>query len=481
MDALSIDPVADEQRRTPIPSTTTAITSPWSWEDGLLLYKNLIYVPQDESIHLELLQEHHDSALAGHYGVDKTYELLARNYWFPGMHSYVKSYVTTCDLCARGKAPRHAKHGELAPLPVPSGPWKSVTCDFIVDLPLSKTPDGQTYDSILVFPDRFTKMTHFVPSLKSTHAPEFANMFLNHVIRLPGLPGSLVSDHGAIFTSHFWSLLSSLMGLKRRLSTAFHPQTDGQTERMNQTLEQYLRIFCNYQQDNWANLLSLAEFSYNNSHHPSLDCSPFYANYGYNPTFTLNLRHETSVPAAKALAESLQSIHERLIDNLKSAQDHQARYHDVKHKPIEFNIGDNVWLLSTNIKTERPSKKLDWKCLGPFPITKHIGTQAYELSLPKSMRIHPVFHVLLLKTYKASTIPDRTQPPPPPVVVDSNREFEVEQILDSKFTRNHLYYLVKWKGYSISDNSWEPAQFLKNAPELVKSFHDRYPSKLRQY
>ena len=482
MDALSVDSIADEQHRTPITSTTTTTNSPWSWEDGLLLYKNLIYVPQDESIRLELLQEHHDSALAGHYGVDKTYELLSRNYWFPGMLSYAKSYVTTCDLCSRGKAPRHAKHGELSPLPVPSGPWKSVTCDFIVDLPLSKTSDGQTYDSILVFVDRFTKMTHFVPCLKSTDAAEFANMFLNHVIRLHGIPGSLVSDRGSIFTSHFWSSLSSLMGLKRRLSTAFHPQTDGQTERMNQTLEQYLRVFCNYQQDDWANLLSLAEFSYNNSRQASLGCSPFYANYGYNPTFTLNLRRENlvSVPAAKALAESLQSVHESLIDNLKTAQDHQARYHDAKHKSIEFSVGNKVWLNPSNIRTERPSKKLDWKRLGPFSITKRIGTQAYELSLPKSMKIHPVFHVSLLEPYKASPIPDRTQPPPPPVIVDSDREFEVEQILDSKFTRNHLYYLVKWKGYSISDNSWEPAQFLKNAPELVKSFHDRYPSKPRQ-
>src|SRR5204863_5910628 len=122
MDALSVDSIADEQRRTPITSTTTTTNSPWSWEDRLLLYKNLIYVPQDESIRLELLQEHHDSALAGHYGVDKTYELLSRNYWFPGMLSYAKSYVTTCDLCSRGKAPRHAKHGELISVTSPLRP-----------------------------------------------------------------------------------------------------------------------------------------------------------------------------------------------------------------------------------------------------------------------------------------------------------------------------------------------------------------------
>jgi chemotaxis protein CheY-P-specific phosphatase CheC len=406
----------------------------------------------------------------------KTHELLSCNYWFPGMLSYIKSYINTCDVCSRGKAPRHAKHGELTPLPVPSGPWKSVSCDLITDLP----PSGpEQFDTVLVFVDRFTKMAHFIPCHKSTDAPEFANMYLTHIIRLHGISESIVSDRGSIFTSHFWTSLSSLMGLKRKLSTAFHPQTDGQTERMNQTLEQYLRIYCNYQQDDWSNLLALTEFSYNNSLQASTGFSPFYTNYGYNPTFTLNLRTPVSTPSAKAYAESLRSIHDQLIDNLKSAQDHQARYYDAKHKPMSFNVGDKVWLLSTNIRTERPSKKLDWKRLGPFPITKRIGTQAYKLQLPKSMRIHPVFHVSLLEPYKTSSIPNRTRPPPPPITIDSQQEFEVDQILNSKYEGKQLKYLIKWKGCPISDNSWEPDHFLKNCRELVKAFHDRYPSKPR--
>jgi hypothetical protein len=268
------------------------------------------------------------------------------------------------------------------------------------------------------------------------------------------------------------------MNSKQRISTAFHPQTDGQTERMNQTLEQYLRIYCNHQQDNWANLLALAEFACNNAHQPSIDCSPFYANYGYHPTFALDLRKSSlSAPAAKAMADQLQSLHERLIESIKVAQDHQARYYDAKHTRIEFSVGDKVWLLAHNIRTQRPSKKLDWKRLGPFTITKRIGTQAYHLELPKSMRIHPVFHVSLIEPYKTPTIPDRNPPPPPPVVIDSEQEFEVEQILDSKLLRNRLFYLVQWKGYPISENSWEPAQLVKNASQLVKSFHSQYPTK----
>jgi len=348
-------------------------------------------------------------------------------------------------------------------------------------------------------------------------------MFLDNIIRLHGIPDSLVSDRGSIFTSRFWKSLSKLMGLKQRLSTSFHPQTDGQTERMNQTVEQYLRIYCNYQQDNWFNLLPIAEFAYNNAFQPSINCSPFYANYGIHPSFHVDPRSttETTVPAAKEFADRLKNIHDLLVENVKSAQDHQARYYDRKHKRVEFSVGEKVWLLTSNIHTERPSKKLDWKRIGPYSIVERIGTQAYRLQLPQSLKVHPVFHVSLLEPYKPNTIVGRLQEPPPPVIskedieyeveeiLDSkfirkslfylvkwkgypisdnsweplpviskeDIEYEVEEILDSKFIRKSLFYLVKWKGYPISDNSWEPLSHLTNAQELISQFHSKYPQK----
>ena len=464
--ALEKDPLATEYRDYP--------PKPWSWQDGLLLHDNLVYVPHDDALRVDLMKMHHDDPLAGHYGVAKTFELLSRNYYFPQMHSYVKKYVSTCDLCSRGKAPRHLKHGELAPLPAPSGPWKGISCDFITDL-----PESEGYDSVFVVVDRLTKMSHFVPCHKTTTAPEFARILLDHVIRLHGIPDSIVSDRGSIFTSQFWTALSKSMNLTRRLSTAFHPQTDGQTERMNQTVEQYLRIYCNYHQDDWSELLSLAEFSYNNAQHASIGCSPFYANYGYNPRFTVDLRPFSNhpVPAAEEMAKRLKSIHEDLTELIKVTQNQQARYYDARHKRVEYNVGDKVWLMSSNIHTQRPSKKLDWKRLGPYPIVEKIGTQAYRLQLPPSLKVHPVFHVSLLDPYKESEIPGRTQPPPPPVVIEDQFEYEVEEILDSRLIRNRLFYLVKWKGYPASDNSWEPVAHLTNCKDLIISFHSQYPNK----
>ena len=173
IDELSSDTLAMSKKINPEP--------PFSWNDGLLLRSNLVYVP--ESLRLDVLRMHHDDPLAGHFGIAKTTELLSRNYWFPSLSAYVKNYVSTCDSCSRAKPSRHLKHGELLPLPVPSGPWKGITCDFITDLPSS-----HGYDALLVFVDRFSKMSHLVPCNKTTDAPAFAQLFVDHIVRLHGLP-----------------------------------------------------------------------------------------------------------------------------------------------------------------------------------------------------------------------------------------------------------------------------------------------------
>jgi len=192
------------------------------------------------------------------------------------MDATVGKYIARCELCHRIKAPWHAHHGTNMPLPPPSRPWEGVTMDFVTDLPES-TASG--YPGILVIVDRLTKMAIYLPCRKDIDSPELARIFFEHVICKCGVPDTIVTDRGKEFTSRFWKWVCSHLSINHRLSSAFHPQTHGQTERQNQTMEQYLRAFCNYEQDNWVELLLLAEFAYNNSVHHSTRMTPFWAKY----------------------------------------------------------------------------------------------------------------------------------------------------------------------------------------------------------
>ena len=444
----------------------------FQFQDGLLYYQGLLYVPEGPC-RLQVLQSRHDFPAAGHFGFNKTMELISRDFWWPQMWKSVKEYVTTCDICSRSKIPRHRPYGLLHPLPILEKPWSSISMDFIVDLPPSKG-----FDSIFVVVDRLTKMAHFVPCDKTVTGEETARLFIDNIYKYHGFPDDIISDRGTQFTSRFWQALFKILKVKIKLSSAYHPQTDGQTERINQVLEQYLRCTINYHQDNWAELLSLAEFAYNNTIQGSTQQTPFFANYGYHPRFDQFNFNKVENPAAEDLATRLSERHTLMKDKLLEAQGKQKDNADKSRKahPV-INIGDKVWLLRRNLKTNRPCDKLDFRRLGPFSVVKQINDVAFRLELPPSMKIHPVFHVSLLEPYKASSIPGRSQAPPPPVEVEGTEEFEVSEILDSRIIRRKLEYLVHWQGYDISERTWEPAANLRHAPEMIQDFHRQYPQK----
>ena len=436
------------------------------FKDGLILKKGLVFVPSEE-LRIQVLKSRHDGAQAGHFGINKTLELVLRNFWWPKMKTDIYNYVRSCD-CVRSKAPRHMPYGLLQPLPIPERPWSSVSTDHIVELPLSCG-----YDAINVWVDRLTKQAHFIADKTTTTASAFSENFINHIFRLHGLPKDIVSDRGSLFMSRFWKNTCEKLGIKLNYSTSFHPQTDGQTERVNQTLEQYLRCFVNYNQDNWVKLLPLAEFAYNNSVNASTGKSPFMANYGFHPRADLL----NVTPQDFTLEYVLDGVEEIKLA-LAEAQDKYKKYSDAKRINMEYAVGDEVWLLTKNIKTTRPSKKLDYRRLGPFRITQRIGAVAYKLELPPSMKIHKVFHVSLLEPVVKNTFPSRIQEPPPPVEVGSEEEFEVQEILNSRFFRRHGQYLVHWAGYHPSEATWEPWEYVQNAPVKIQEFHERYPEKL---
>ena len=218
---------------------------PKGWEDveGVFQYQGLPYVP--EIIRSKVISRHHNDPLAGHFDIDKTRELVGRKYYWPSLKRDVKSYVRGCDVCLASKAVRHKPYGDLQSLPIPTHRWKDLSMDFVTGLPLSSDWKGDSYDSILVIVDRLTKMVHYEPVKVTIDASGLAKVIIDVVVRHYGLPDSIISDRRVIYISKFWSLLCYFLGIKRQLSTAFHPQTNGQTERQNSTMEAYLRAFVN--------------------------------------------------------------------------------------------------------------------------------------------------------------------------------------------------------------------------------------------
>ena len=446
----------------------------WNTEDGLVLYRGKVYVPKDSELRRQIVSLHHDSLPTGHPGRWKTYELVSRNYWWPGMSVFVEKYVTGCETCTRTKNRNHQPSGPLQPNAVPRSPWEIISCDLITQLPKSSG-----YDAIFVVVDRLTKQAHFLPTTSDVDSPGIAELFLNGIWKLHGTPKEVISDRGTQFTAKFLRQVFRRLGIKSALTTAYHPQADGQTERVNQELEQYLRAFINHRQSNWASLLPMAEFAHNTRAHASTKCSPFKLIYGYEPHFAVLPSPVATVPAADQRIEELEEFRKEASAMLEVSADRMKQAYDAYVKETRpFKVGDLVWLEATNISITRTRKLADRR-LGPFKVLECRSDLNYRLELPHTMRIHDVFHKDLLTPYAPDEIEGRTQPPPPPVVVDGDNEYEVDLIMDAKQIRGRLHYLVHWKGYSSAHDSWEPSEHIQNATEALEDFYRECPDAAR--
>ena len=453
-----------------------------TFRDGKLYYRNRLVVPDHDELKIKLLRHVHDSPVGGHLGRSKTLEILQREYYWPNMFDSVRRYVTCCHVCRRSKANREKYHGLLKPLPIPDRRWQHISMDFVVDLPLS-----EGCSNILVVVDRLTKYRVLIPCSVMT-APEVAKLFLRHVWVHYGLPETIVSDRGTQFVSAFWQELCTQLSIKALLSTASHPQTDGQTENANAVMEQVLRAYTNYLQTDWVRWLATAQFAANNTVSESTKVTPFVANYGQNPRMGFEQPTGTQRPPALRLqaqeanrfVEQMKDITEFVRVELGWSQALQQEYANKSRQPAPaYQVGDKVWLDARNIRTTRASKKLDWKNLGPYRVSQIVSSHAYKLDLPKSMsKLHPVFHVWLLRpaALNSEYLSGQQNPPPQPVEIDGEEEYWVECIEDLRYNRRRrrYEYLVKWTGYD--DRSWEPADALKDIEPLDR-FHKEHPDK----
>jgi len=296
----------------------------WEIEDGVVLKEERIYVPERE-LRGEIIRLHYDIPVGGHEGRWKTTELVTRNYWWPGVTKEVGRYMDGCDACQRYKNRSEAPAGKLMPNAIPEKPWSHISADFITKLPLA-----QGYNAILVVCNRFSKMAHFIATTEKTLAEGLTKLFRDQVWKLYGLPESIVSDRGAQFAAGIMKELNNLLGIQTKLSTVYHLQTDGQTERVNQELEQYLRVFIDHRQEHWLDWLGTAEFAYNNKVHVATKILSFKVNYGQDPRMGFEGRRKGKYEAAGKFVEKMKKIQEETKAVLGKAQEEMRKFVDRK-------------------------------------------------------------------------------------------------------------------------------------------------------
>src|SRR4051812_5808153 len=328
--------------------------------NGFLLHDGRIYVPNTSDLRLRVLQYKHDHILAGHPGQNKTLSLVRREYTWPDLREFIKHYCKSCTTCMRGKPQRHRPYGLLKQLPIPERPWNSISMDFIETLLTSND-----YNAILVIVDRLTKQSIFIPTSNTCTSKDLAQLFVLHVFSKHGVPEHITSDRGSEFVSRFFRSLGTALNMKLHFTSGYHPQGNGQTERTNQTLEQYLRIFCNYQQDNWSPLLPIAEFAYNNAPSATTGISPFFANKGYLPNIRVYPERNIASSRARNFVVDLDELHSKLKSAISDAQKrYQASADTRRIPPPDFKVGQQAFVKAQFFRTTRPSKKLSDKYLG---------------------------------------------------------------------------------------------------------------------
>lgn len=435
---------------------------------GLWHFRDRVCVPNSPSLRQRILSDYHDAPSAGHPGSVKTLTAIGAHFWWPQMSRTVRAYVTSCATCQRTKPSSRCSPGLLQPHTVPSRPWSHISMDLITDLPPSTAHDGKVYDSIATFVDLLTKQAFFVRTNKTVTAQGLAHLYLDNVYRLKGLSHLIISDRDTRITAEFWQTLFSRLGTTLNMSTAHHPQTDGQTEITHRTIEQILRAYVDPHHDDWATWLPVAEFAYNNATHSTTTVSPFLANYGYSPSTPATL----SLPTSDAgYATTIRDLHQLITQLSNDAKVRQADYANRSRRELQFKVGDRVRLTAHHINlASQPSAKLRHRFLGPFSVSEVVSPVAYRLTLPSAMsRMHPVFHVSRLLPWHDNDpllFPNRSIPAQPihcaSDYLHGDDVYEVDHILDCDISDTTLRLKVRWAApYSDPKfDTWEPASQL---------------------
>jgi hypothetical protein len=426
---------------------------------GKLTFRDRVWVPLANDLRTKILQEIHDSTTHIHPGRETMYAIVARQFFWPGISRDIRTFVENCDGCNSNKAWRTLRHGFLKPLPIPDRVWSEISMDFITKLPVS-----EGCSNIVVVTDRLSKGV-IADGLEDIEAETVANWFLKRYYPHHFLPRAIVSDRGAQFTGAFWKRLCDSLHIRRRLSTSFSPETDGSTERANEVVETVLRGLVDWAQDDWLKWLPIAVGAICGRNATSTRVSPFFLVHGWNQeVFDFesgpNSTRESPVSRADRVLVKMKEVRNLAETAMALAQDAQETQTNRKRQqaPV-YRVGDKVWLNLQNIKTDRPSKKLDQR-YAKYTVLEVCGSHTYRLDVPPG--IYNVFPTRLLRPARSKPLPGQVlhEPQPPAIVVDGEEEYEVKEILDEKTGREGKRYLVQWTGYTKP--TWEPYNFVRD-------------------
>ena len=451
--------------------------------DGLIFFsdhsgRHRLCIPS--SMKTDLMKEIHESPTgSAHAGFERTYGRIANGFFWPKMVRDIRQFVSTCPICQKIKHARHLPYGLLQPIPIPTHPFEVVTMDFIGELPKS-----HGHDAIFVLICKLTKYAFFIPCNVNLSEKQAAQLFFNHIVTHVGLPRQIISDRDTRWRNLFWKEVCESMGSRRALTTAYHPQADGQTEILNQTIEVAIRAFINSSRDNWSTLLPYLAFAYNNTPHSATKFTPSFLLYGFHPCAPFNLltnepsigrpnTYEFNAPDAQLFSEEISSVRLIAKDALKLAQLRFETAYNKNHIFVPYSPGDQVLvnIHSLNLpESKGPGAKFTRRYDGPFEVTEQVSPVAYRIRLPHSYGIHPVLSIAHLEPYRSDPVEERKDLDR---LREDPQEYEVEEIVEQRRERHRkryrLMYRCRWKRYGVTDE-WIPESYLRNAKEVLDAW-----------
>lgn len=486
-------------------------------DDGLIYFEDSygntrLCVPA--SMQVEIMGEVHNNITeAAHAGYAKTYNRIAGTYYWPRMSRHIKQYVETCDICQKSKPRRHAPVGLLQPIPIPSRPFEVVTMDFIPEL-----PESNGNDNILVIVDKLTKYAIFIPTVTTLTETATAKLFFHHIIAHFGIPRQIISDRDTRWRGDFWKEICRLMGMTRALTTAYHPQADGQTEVLNQTLEIQLRAYIGPSRNDWDEHLDALMLAYNTTPHTATGFAPAFLLRGYYPTTSSTLMHEGSpiprptsgnanietggddIPSLARAEASMHTQADDMIDGfladrnraqeaLLLGQIFQRSAYNKGRLTTEFEEGEKVLLNPHSLNLLRSEKgrgnKLLMKYDGPFEIMQKLSPVSYRLRMPSSYGIHPVLNIAHLERYKESPAEFGSRPHKNlnRDDFDDRPEYDVDEIVGESWRKGRNgrripIYRTRFTGYGPESDEWLTPTQLTNSPLVLEEWRRKKVEKI---